>query len=124
MNHFFYPAYGWPYGFRYGQVSHVPGYFPYHFPYASSFPFYPSYSSGSCGGFQSHVMQWPAYGAAYAPPYTGMLSPMLPQEPPGYQPQTPMTGNQPAWESPESPESPWMRAYHNHVEKNKEKKEK
>ncbi|MBA4601422.1 hypothetical protein [Thermoactinomyces mirandus] len=49
---------------------------------------------------------------------------MVPPESQGYQSQKPVIGSNPAWESPESPESPWMRAYQNHVEKNKEEEEK
>lgn len=120
MHQLFYPAYGWPYAFGYGQISHAPGYFPY----VSGLPFYPSYPSGPCGGYQSNVMQWPGYGAPYVPPYTGMSSPMLPPEYRGYQPQSPMIENNPAWESPESPESPWMRAYQNHVKKNRKEEDK
>lgn len=119
MHQLFYPAYGWPYAFRYGQISHAPGYYPY-----ASLPFYPPFPSSPCGGYQSNVMQWPGYGAPYTLPYTGMSSPMLPPEYQGYQPQQPMTENNPAWESPESPESPWLRAYQNHVKKNKKEEEK
>ncbi|PRZ17329.1 hypothetical protein CLV36_101433 [Laceyella sediminis] len=102
-----------PYFRPYYEGAHVHGTPPHHHYHYSPMPM----TSGCCGGPMAHVVphpvspmvpMWP-WGMPYAP--NPVYQPTTPMMPPGQGSYRPPGYYSPVWESPESPESPWIRAY-------------
>jgi hypothetical protein len=100
------------------RVPQVYGMFPHHHYHYPPMPM----AQGCCGGAFIHSIPNPpaplapfgGWGMPYGRiPVHQPTIPMMPPEPSSYQTK-PSNRPAPVWESPESPESPWIRAYRKH----------